>query len=841
MGENLLLDLYNQNKGKISDKWSLYLSEYDRLFSCAREKPISLLEIGIQNGGSLKIWGDYFPKATHILGCDINPLCKNLEYEDSRIRVFVGDANDPLVYKKLIQVENKFDFIIDDGSHTSSDIIKTFSLYFNNLNKDGIFIIEDLHCSYLDSFEGGLHYPYSSISFLKIIADIVNHEHWGVKKTPSQLLKGFCEKYFISIDEQMLKEIHSIEFVNSMCIIRKSNEARNTLGHRIITGAIETAAPSHSHLNGMPFKFDEDNCDQSNNPWSIRELSPGEAISQLEIDLSEREQEITQLTQAASEREQEIFMLEKSLAEYKELLDAMELTLSWRITRPIRFVRTFFKNFRARNLHITTMKMSENSFYEPEDGLTSRVEDLDLILSEDPAFLALSGTNNQNRNSKLPSILKDESKLIAFYLPQYHEVPENSEWWGKGFTEWTNVRKAQPNFEGHYQPHIPGKLGYYDLSSVEVMHDQAEMAKLFGVYGFCFYYYWFSGRKILERPLENFLHSNVEIKFCLCWANENWTRTWDGDTKSVLMHQKYESSDPEYFLESLVPFFKDGRYITVDGCPLLVVYRAKDIPNTLEIFEKWRSLAKKYGFKDLHIAAVDFYDIESPNEVGADALVEFPPHKFNGPNSVPDKAPQFTNENFSGGLIDYDKVIAQSANRLAPDFRLYRGVMPSWDNTARRQDNPVIVVNESPKKFGAWLSFIRAYTRHEIKSKDDNFIFVNAWNEWGEGCHLEPDLRHGTAYLDQLLRSAYYSEESQALNNLQSELFKKIIVNCKVDQEEGGDVKLLPEQLSYMRKLYKQRPQSAFVQSVKVALNGNDRLYQMARRIYRFIYCRSQG
>ena len=349
----------------------------------------------------------------------------------------------------------------------------------------------------------------------------------------------------------------------------------------------------------------------------------------------------------------------------------------------------------------------------------------------------------------------DNCKLITFYLPQYHRVVENSEWWSPGFTEWTNVARGTPNFGDHYQPHIPRELGYYDLGNVETMREQADMARLYGVTGFCFYHYWFSGRRILERPVDQFLKSDIDMSFCLCWANENWTRTWDGDTRSVLLEQKYGEDDALAFIESILPALKDPRYIQVDGKPLLVVYRAKEIPDASAWFAMWRQYAQENDLSGLHISVVDFYDIETPMEVGADSMVEFPPHKFNGAGSNPDYPPAITNMEFAGSLVDYRKMMRQSLRRAKPDFQLFRGIIPSWDNTARRQDTPTIIVNSSPSLYGKWLKFLRRYTQAANTSPDRKLIFVNAWNEWGEGCHLEPDMKWGLSYLEETLRSAY--------------------------------------------------------------------------------------
>lgn len=339
-------------------------------------------------------------------------------------------------------------------------------------------------------------------------------------------------------------------------------------------------------------------------------------------------------------------------------------------------------------------------------------------------------------------------KPIAFYLPQYHPIPENDEWWGKGFTEWTNVVKAKPNFDGHYQPHEPAELGYYDLREVDVQRRQAALAKEYGLHGFCFYYYWFNGRRVLERPLNQFVeHTDIDLNYCVCWANENWTRTWDGKEKDVLLGQKHSPEDDTAFLRSLLPMFADKRYIKVDGKPMLLVYRVDLFPDMKATAARWRKIATEAGFPGLHLCAVQFYGISDPRPWGFDAAVEFPPHQLIGPENKPDVIPSFTNPNFKGAVLDYQKVMAQALARPDVEYERYRGIMPSWDNTARRQDTPHMFINSSQHEYEFWLKQLVVQTRVVLPA-DRQYIFINAWNEWGEGCHLEPDLRYGRQWLE---------------------------------------------------------------------------------------------
>ncbi|WOD40408.1 glycosyltransferase [Nodosilinea sp. E11] len=318
-----LLELYREHQGKVSDKWSLYLDEYDRLFSGFRNQPIRLLEIGIQNGGSLEIWGKYFSNAESLIGCDINPDCSKLSYDDHRISVVVGDANTDTTEDEIIACSSSFNLIIDDGSHVSDDIVKSFARYFRHLNEGGLFVIEDLHCSYWSNFQGGLYYPYSSLSFCKRLADIVNHEHWGVERERKQLLQGFTKQFSADFDELSLSKIHSIEFVNSICIIRKQSTQLNLLGSRFIAGKeIESVVSGHYELSGTtsPVKGQGD---QVNNPWSRMLVSPEEDWESLSKVVVEKDQQIAVLSQAVTQRDQQI--------------SAYLNSRSYRITSPLRY------------------------------------------------------------------------------------------------------------------------------------------------------------------------------------------------------------------------------------------------------------------------------------------------------------------------------------------------------------------------------------------------------------------------------------------------------------------------------------------------------------------------
>lgn len=298
MKSDTIEELHNKHQGKVSDKWAIYLREYQRLMAPLIDSPLSLLEIGVQNGGSLELWGERFPNATHIIGCDIDPACAGLKFDDPRIKIVVMDANTDEAQQKITSHTDSFDIIIDDGSHTSGDIIRTFARYFPLLKDGGLFIIEDLHCSYFADFEGGLHHPYSSMAFLKRLSDVINHEHWGVPRARADVVRSMSNHFGCKLDEESLAHVHSVEFLNSLCIVRKEEPSQNLLGERHITGV---EASVNSKVCG-PLSAISVASNESRNPWTASPLLPEEELLALRSETQELNFRIASLEQALRER-----------------------------------------------------------------------------------------------------------------------------------------------------------------------------------------------------------------------------------------------------------------------------------------------------------------------------------------------------------------------------------------------------------------------------------------------------------------------------------------------------------------------------------------------------------
>ena len=347
-------------------------------------------------------------------------------------------------------------------------------------------------------------------------------------------------------------------------------------------------------------------------------------------------------------------------------------------------------------------------------------------------------------------------KPIAFYLPQFYETEYNNEWWGEGFTEWTSARRGKRFFSGHHQPQLPPTgpqdLGFHDQTHLKTLKAQAKLAKTYGIYGFCHYFYWFGGRRVLEKPTDLMLaNPDVDMPFCLSWANENWSRRWDGGDTDILIPQDYAPDTYAALAADLIPYFADTRYITSQGEALFLIYRPDEIPDLPRLAAEIKKAAIKAGHKGAIVLGTETFCLPGqqpdPRKHGLDGSVEFPPH---GVSTMQVHTSARKGEpKFEGMVFDHFNAFLTTLKRPAPDYPLFRGLFPAWDNTARRGRRANIFAGSSPQLFSNWLYAQASWTQRQ-HAPARQFVFLNAWNEWAEGAHFEPDTDNGLAYLETL-------------------------------------------------------------------------------------------
>jgi lipopolysaccharide biosynthesis protein len=513
-------------------------------------------------------------------------------------------------------------------------------------------------------------------------------------------------------------------------------------------------------------------------------------IGALHTALNERDGEVAELHQAVAERdgqigglhtalnecEREIADLIRKSAKVTTHLNAVLNSNSWRLASPLRFLRNILLPRRHRSASRSAPRGTDaparqsaktqnasTSFPRARLGSTrtgTTAADASVVAGakRNATNGAAAGVEapllpNVHAHGDFVPLLEGKmprykpAKLICFYLPQFHPIPENDRWWGKGFTEWKNVKPAKPQFVGHYQPHVPGDLGYYNLLDPGVQKRQVELAKLYGIDGFCFYFYWFGGKRLLETPIENFLNdASLDASFCLCWANENWCRRWDGLDNDILIAQQHSPEDDLAFIQHVARYMRDHRYIRIDGRPLLIVYRPSLLLSPKDTARRWREWCRENGIGEVFLACTQSFEAVDPATYGFDAAIEFPPNNSSPPN-ITDSVTPLTRK-FRCNVYDWQVLVERSREYVKPAYKLFRGVCPAWDNTARRGNTGTIFVNSSPQGYYEWLFNAIGDTRERFSNPDERLVFINAWNEWAEGAHLEPDGRYGYAYLE---------------------------------------------------------------------------------------------
>ncbi len=713
------------------------------------ERQVTVIDIGAQNiNGSLK---EVCPAQVNYIGVDcMGGEGVDIVLEDPYRLPFADLSVDIVVCSSVFEHAEFFWEIFLEVIR----VLKTDGLLYINVPSNGY-----IHRYPVDCWR---FYPDAGLALVA----------WAKRKGYSPAL---LESFINLRPAGDLEEVPSAIWNDFVAVFLKDQSARQTYARRILD--------HHSRYSNAI--CDDPDIDPRSTELSedlqlihLREAALGRErkLAHLRGGALSRQRKLIRLREAAlsQERKQKAELVrllseqEVNSALASQAVDALRASTSWRITRPLRWVVGHWRRstFRLRALsglrrqgswrHLAR-RLADICRQEGVGGLLKRTHYFDGHLARvddgqadvllDIPVIQFDQVDEEFVPYKNHPKVDSAIKLIAFYLPQYHPFPENDEWWGKGFTEWSNVCKARPNYVGHYQPHLPIHFGYYDLRVPEVMEEQARLAGAYGISGFNYYFYWFAGKILMDTPLEMMLaNPKVDIPFCLTWANENWTRRWDGQEQDVLIAQKHGVDDSLAFIRHLIKYFKDDRYIKVDGKPVLIVYRADIIPDIASVARLWREEVCSYELPGLYLICAQTFGIKSPEAFGFDAAMEFPPHTACS-RSVNDRV-TISNPTFTGTVYDYEQVAENAVRAAEPEYKLFRSVMLSWDNTARKQDNSHIFHRFSLLRYKQWLSSSCMRVLNTDKYQhDEKFVFINAWNEWAEGTHLEPDRRHGYGYL----------------------------------------------------------------------------------------------
>lgn len=486
----------------------------------------------------------------------------------------------------------------------------------------------------------------------------------------------------------------------------------------------------------------------------------------------ELEQELQRQKQRNDQLSEELREMHSKLDHARQEIAAMQHSFGWRLLTPFRFCKEKFLSLMEKTvlthkirkaIHILfhngwrefrgTFRRFLNVMKQKREGKEpgiSSVNEDNTVLRYDSEYQA-----NTDYSQNITDI-----KALAFYLPQYHSFPENDGWWGKGFTEWVNVRSGKPGFDGHYQPREPHPdFGYYNLEDISVIRKQAQLARQHGIHGFVFYYYWFSGKRLMEKPVDQLLqHPEIEIPFCLCWANENWTRAWDGKNQDILIGQDYSDEDDNRFIADMKRYIDDPRYIRINGKPLIIVYNPGQIPDCHKTFSVWREKGRELGLGEILI-----WTCETANNTAEtlkildciDAVVEFPPHNM-WLDAIEVKGVDCHGKKptiYHYGRLAEDR-ISRLKNEKKGRIPIHHGVMLGWDNAARRRDGWFTYCGFSLKALYRWTLAVADRTRRDFP-EEERYCFINAWNEWGEGTYLEPDAKYGYASINTVSRALF--------------------------------------------------------------------------------------
>lgn len=780
----------------------LYLNVFEK------DEPKNIFEFGVFEGGSSIFFSLLF-NVEKFVGIDIRPPVKGLDSflaqhpVGEKIRIHYRTSQ---VDKRKIQEiikdefgEKPLDLIIDDASHQYEETKRSFEIAFPLLKPGGYYVIEDW---------GWAHWP--------------DFDRWHDAPAMSNLVLELVMACASS--SQLIPELRVFP---RFAFIQKAP-------HASIDNDTKVEDLYRVHGKKHPLVYPLEN---QQNYIAALELQVEEVLREEE----QKSRRIDELQQVLKSTERQVNVMEAQWHALRHELERIKNSTGFRFIRKYqRFTNRFLPHgtwrgavyeFFLKTLRVLLLegpkaflihsyqslrrrpssgRQRRKSEVTPQvveqDHLSSLVysEMLDTaISSEGEDFVAISEGTLEGASSKV--------KLIAFYLPQFHPIPENDRWWGKGFTEWTNVSKAVPQFVGHYQPRLPGELGFYDLRIPEVQQRQIELARQHGIYGFCFHYYWFGGRRLLERPLDQYLaHKEWDFPFCICWANENWTRRWDGAEDEILIAQEHSVENDLRFIEDIEPILRDERYIRLDGRPLLIVYRPSLIDHPTITSRRWKEFCQEKGLGEPYLVAAQTFRFQDPRPLDFDAAVQFPPHNVTG-RSLNDQV-DLLNPGYQGSVEDYASLVKLMIRRDIPrDYEVFLTVVPQWDNEARKPGWGRTFANAKPEDYQKWLRYA-CNKSMEMHEPEKRLVFINAWNEWAEGAYLEPDRRYGYAYLQ---------ATAEVIRSITETMTQKV----RSDRDGVGVITTIPRSatnmLSFFFKMY-----SYFLGKMDVAALQKERVFE---------------
>lgn len=685
---------------------------------------------------------------------------------DSEIQKSV--VQDDSVIQKIEQHFNILKDKIDNEfrSSTTSDILNDIYSLYQTIEDDSDknFEVANIYWDYGSGFSPELM---DKIPYVKIDDDQYELE-FDIPKAVFKIRFDPIEEAIICYDELIIEADDKIIEGNVSNIIVVDNQ-------RIILNKdpnfeFENNSYRHIKLQIKAHKMDLEDlqtmCGSIYYHLSIEKQNSENIMKQTREDLNKMKETHNELNEQVEALSQMNLDLINQLNQKENEIENIQKSMSWKITAPLRWIggglykvlqKTFVTRCAVEAVKILFQK-------GPFELFRAGKRFISMSLRSKGAGDVNKNSSSNNKDGYCPydSEYQDnrifeetpDVKMLAFYLPQYHTFPENDEWWGKGFTEWVNVKSGDSRFEGHYQPRVPHEdIGYYSLEDINVLKRQAELAKQHGIYGFCFYYYWFSGKRLMEKPVDMLLeHPEIDLPFCLCWANENWTRAWDGMNKNVLIAQEYSDKDDLEFIRDMKKYIDDPRYIRIHGKPLIVVYNPGQIPDCHKSFNKWREVAREIGLGEIIIwtcrTANNTADLLGITDC-IDAEVEFPPHNM-WLDSLAVRDIDLSGK--SAFIYNYQCLVEYLVEQLKneknrPTVPIHHSCMMAWDNAARRKDAWFTFYAFSLRSLYKWVLAIANKARDDFE-EEERYVFINAWNEWGEGTYLEPDEKYGYANIN---------------------------------------------------------------------------------------------